>query len=124
MKNNWVGIDTNEISVREYGILLNEKENTLLYGTPLDEQLNEPEKQFLYIYKNASEDDVKEILKESYIKIDDVLNACGLHSLEEWNKTSLISKYDNLISYYGHDDILGTSYARKKKYYEDLIKLF
>jgi hypothetical protein len=123
-KNNWCGIDENEISIKEYGILLNEKENILLYGCPINEQLNDENDCYLYQYNNASEDDIKEILKESFIKIDYILKAGGYESIEEWNKNSLIRKYDDLLSYYGYEDVLGGSFGRKKVFYNDMKKLF
>lgn len=108
MEHEWNGIDvSNEISLFEYGLLVSKNEHC----SHKDEWYcvySVRENKFGHGYIRGF--DLDEMMKgNDWVNPFDILSFTGL-SLDEWLAQNIINKIYDLVQYYGHENIFGTTY--------------
>jgi len=105
---NYTGIDADlETSLFEYGFIWTKNENDyhFIYGVEVNNE---------YIYNKFEQSsipiDTNPIDEWGWINWDDVEKFCGMNK-EEFLKQDLPYIIYDLVSYYGYEDILGSSYS-------------
>ena len=104
------GMDVSlEISLFEYGLICKEtsKDNYLFYyGIGIDYNGNYN----LFDYCNYSKNDLMDLINESWVNLPDVLSFVG-QTKKEWLELNHIFLIFDLGSYYGYENIFGSSYG-------------
>lgn len=101
-------VDCNlETSLFEYGLIHLEHGNgayTIVYGVEMedDEYIN-------FDTANFDDDDLKDILEASWCDVAAVARCCG-QTKDFWLNQPFMSKVHDLISYYGRENVFGSSY--------------
>ena len=106
---NYHGIDaSNEISLFEYGILFKESKNeiTVIFGVGIDN--GGYYNRFDSILLDKSYFD--EIIQDSWFNKDSFFSFCGINNESEYFNLWIGHKIDSLLSYYGYENIFGSSY--------------
>ncbi len=112
-KERYEGVDVSlEISLFEYGILWKlideeQEEYKFIYGVGLKESENGFEYS-LFDWATMGKKEWVELLEEDWVELDEVCNFCGM-SKEEIKNNWPYGIYD-LISYYGYENVFGSSY--------------
>lgn len=115
---NLLGPDVNlEISLKEYGLAweIKESETIFYYGIAYN---NEEYTSFDWASVENNMDFDKEF---DWADLSEVANFAGSYSLQDWQQMPLISKIQDLLGYYGYENVFGSSYTEGQAY-KEIIK--
>jgi hypothetical protein len=104
------GIDASlETSLFEYGLIWHENDQDgdtkLIFGINYD---GESYNQFDYGFYNEKE--FTDLIESSWFNLDDILSFIS-NTKENWLNTNLGNRIFDCISYYGYENIFGSSYG-------------
>lgn len=120
------GVDVStDISLFEYGLLIREVteyqcsiQPTTFYQVLYVTDWAKYEVPLMYDIASITEGDIKDIFNEDWFESEEVLKTCGITE-EQFFNSSIQMQLSDMLSYYGYENIFGSSYY--PMYLEDLI---
>ena len=105
-----------EISLKEYGIAweIGETETRFYYGVKHNGA------EYIHFDWANIENDVNIITEYDWANFQNVADCAGT-PLQDWEKMPLVCKIYDLVSYYGYENIFGSTYTEPMTY-EEVIK--